>query len=51
MNTDPAAQARWWSEALGWPISFEEDDEVVVEPLGPELVDRVPALVFVSVRL
>ncbi len=46
---DPAAQARWWSEALVWPISFEEDDEVVVEPLGPELEDRVPALVFVSV--
>lgn len=24
---DPAALARWWSEALGWPISFEEDGE------------------------
>ena len=42
---DPGALARWWSEALGWPVSFEEDDEVVVEPLD-DLEDKVPALVF-----
>ena len=46
---DPPALARWWSAALGWPISFEEDEEVVVEPLGSDLEDRVPALVFVPV--
>ena len=46
---DPAALARWWSTALGWPISLEEDGEVVVEPLGTDLEDRVPALVFVPV--
>jgi len=46
---DPPALARWWSDALGWPISFEEDGEVVVEPLGTDLEDRVPALVFVPV--
>lgn len=45
---DPAALARWWSESLGWPITFEADDEVVVEPTG-DLEDRVPALVFVAV--
>lgn len=47
-STDPAAIARWWSAALGWPITFEEPgDEVVVEP--GEDNDTVPALVFVSV--
>jgi hypothetical protein len=42
---DPAALARWWSEALGWPITLEDDDEVVVEPLG-DLEDQIPVLVF-----
>ena len=46
---DPAALARWWAAALGWPISFEEDGEVVVEPMGTDLEDQVPALVFVPV--
>ena len=45
---DPSGLARWWSEALGWPVTLEEDDEVVVEPLG-DLEDQVPALVFVRV--
>jgi hypothetical protein len=45
---DPAALARWWSDALGWPVTYEEEGEVVVEPLG-ELEDQVPALVFVLV--
>src|SRR5689334_3877801 len=44
-SKDPAALARWWSDALGWPVTFEEDDEVVVEPLD-DLEDKVPALVF-----
>ena len=42
---DPAAQARWWSEALGWPITLADDDEVVVEPLG-DLEDQLPVLAF-----
>jgi predicted enzyme related to lactoylglutathione lyase len=29
---DPAALARFWSTATGWPITYEEPDEVVVEP-------------------
>jgi hypothetical protein len=29
---DPAAQARWWSQALGWPITYESDEEWVLEP-------------------
>jgi predicted enzyme related to lactoylglutathione lyase len=44
---DPAALARWWAEALGWAVTWEEPDEVVVEPPGPDGVG-VP-LVFVPV--
>ena len=44
---DPAALARWWAEALGWAITFEEPDEVEVEPPEPDGVG-VP-LVFVPV--
>jgi Glyoxalase-like domain len=29
---DPAALARFWAVATGWPITYEEPDEVVVEP-------------------
>ncbi|MDQ2754558.1 MAG: VOC family protein, partial [Actinomycetota bacterium] len=46
----------WWAEALGWPVVYEADDEVVIAP--PHLVDpnrlvpldeRGPGLVFVPV--
>jgi hypothetical protein len=46
---DVGASARWWSDAVGWPITYEADDEVVVEPEGNEGPEAVPALVFVSV--
>jgi predicted enzyme related to lactoylglutathione lyase len=42
---DPAALARWWADALGWAVTAEEPDEVVVEPPG---ADGLP-LVFVPV--
>jgi len=29
---DPSALARFWAVATGWPITYEEPDEVVVEP-------------------
>ena len=45
---DPAALARWWAEALGWSVTLEEDEEVVVEPTD-DLEDQVPVLVFVPV--
>jgi Glyoxalase-like domain len=45
---DPAALARWWSEALGWPVTFEDEYEVVVEPVD-DLEDQIPVLVFVGV--
>jgi len=53
---DIAAQSRWWTEALGWRIIYEADDEVVVVP--PQAVDpardiprveRGPGLIFVPV--
>jgi predicted enzyme related to lactoylglutathione lyase len=44
---DPAALARWWAEALGWAITWEEPDEVAVEPPEPDGLG-VP-LVFVPV--
>jgi len=42
--SDPGVLGRWWSEAVGWPITFEQPDEVVVEP--SEENNTVPALVF-----
>jgi hypothetical protein len=29
---DPPALARFWSAALAWPVTFEDPDEVVIEP-------------------
>ena len=29
---DPAGLARWWAELLGWRITYEDPDEVVLEP-------------------
>jgi len=49
---DPSALARFWATATGWPITYEEPGEVVVEP--PEDEAGVPTepgvpLVFVAV--
>jgi len=36
---DPAAQAQWWSEALGWRITEEDGDEgeyVIAPPEGAD---------------
>jgi Glyoxalase-like domain len=56
---DVRAQGRWWAEALGWPIAYEADDEVVVVPphlreayqAGQQVPthERHPGLVFVPV--
>ncbi|MGH9215821.1 MAG: VOC family protein [Acidimicrobiales bacterium] len=49
---DPSALARFWATATGWPITYEEPDEVVVEPpeddAGTPTEPGVP-LVFVLV--
>ena len=49
---NPSSLARFWATATGWPITYEEPDEVVVEP--PEDDAGVPIepglpLVFVPV--
>jgi hypothetical protein len=53
---DPAAQARWWAQALGWPVAFEAEDEVVIAPAHRldesrriPLAEQVPGIVFVPV--
>ena len=40
---DPAAQGRWWAEALGWRLTYEEPDEVVLEPPAGSAEDGVSA--------
>ena len=47
---DPAGLARFWSGALEWPVTFEEPDEVVIEPPDddPAQAGQLP-LVFVPV--
>jgi len=47
---DPAAQARWWAEALGWRVTDEDDEESVVEPPEGSAEDGVAAeLLFLKV--
>ncbi|HEY2519392.1 MAG TPA: VOC family protein [Streptosporangiaceae bacterium] len=47
---DPAAQARFWADALGWVIGDVADDEVDVWPEGYDYPDPVALpLVFVPV--
>ena len=44
---DPAAQARWWADALGWRVTEEGADESVVEPPAGSPEDGVaPDLLF-----
>jgi predicted enzyme related to lactoylglutathione lyase len=51
--TDPTTLAHWWSDALGWPITYQDDEEIDVEPAGnggqEGAIGTVPALVFVQV--
>jgi Glyoxalase-like domain len=53
---DPAAQARWWAQALDWRIGYEAPNEVVLVPpyafdesrvIPP--AERGPGLIFVPV--
>lgn len=57
---DVKTLASWWSETLGWPITYESDDEVELEaPVSVDLTDagsagpvasvRPPSLTFVPV--
>jgi predicted enzyme related to lactoylglutathione lyase len=56
-STDHKKLARWWAEALGWEVRFEEDSEsVLVPPWALDLSARLdfhqvpPGMVFVPVE-
>ena len=47
---DPGALGRWWAELLGWRITFDEADEVVIEPPEGSPEDGVsPDILFARV--
>jgi hypothetical protein len=47
---DPATLGRWWAELLGWRITFEEADEVALEPPAGSAQDGVsPDILFLRV--
>jgi hypothetical protein len=49
-STDPAALAGFWQAALGWRRTFEQDDEVALEPPEGSREDGVvPDLLFLRV--
>jgi hypothetical protein len=49
-STDPVPLGHWWAELLGWRITYEDADEVVLEPPAGSLEDGVaPDLYFIKV--
>ena len=49
-TTDPAGLATFWEQALGWRRTFDEPDEVVLEPVEGSREDGVvPDLLFLKV--
>ncbi len=49
-STDPVPLGHWWAELLGWRITEEDDDEVVLEPPAGSSEDGVsPDLLVVRV--
>ena len=47
--SDPGALARWWSEALGWPLTVDDGDEVALAPPEDERDGAVlPEILFVK---
>jgi hypothetical protein len=46
---EPEPIARWWAEALGWNITYEDPGEYVIEPPGEEKDSAVPCLLFIKV--
>ena len=47
---DPAAVATFWEQALGWRVTYESDDEWVLEPPAGTAQDGVsPDLLFLRV--
>jgi predicted enzyme related to lactoylglutathione lyase len=59
-STDPARLADFWSQVMGWPITYSDDEEIVLQPPpgSPEegntpdlLILRVPEEKSVKDRL
>ena len=49
-STDPAKIASFWEKALGWRRTFDEDDQIVLEPpTGSPEDGIVPDLLFLRV--
>lgn len=49
-TTDPAALAAFWEQALGWRRTYDDPDEVVIEPPeGSREEGVVPDLLFLRV--
>ena len=49
-STDPSALATFWAETLGWRRTYEDEDEVVLEPPAGSPEDGVvPDLIFLRV--
>ena len=49
-STDPDRLATFWQSALGWRRTYQEDDEVVLEPPAGSSEDGVaPDLLFLRV--
>lgn len=49
-TTDPARLAGFWQEALGWRRTFEQDDQIVLEPPKGSAEDGIaPDLLFLRV--
>jgi predicted enzyme related to lactoylglutathione lyase len=49
-SADPRALARWWADLLGWRITFDQPDEVVIEPPEGSPEDGVsPDILFAKV--
>jgi catechol 2,3-dioxygenase-like lactoylglutathione lyase family enzyme len=43
---DPKALGRWWSDALGWVVVFEDDVDVEIRPSNDGGVGLTPSLYF-----
>lgn len=47
---DPAGLSRWWAELLGWRITYEDPEEIVLEPPAGSPEEGVsPDLLFLKV--
>jgi predicted enzyme related to lactoylglutathione lyase len=46
---DPQQLARFWTEAIGWRLTFDSQDECELKPPEGEPTEGVPDILFVKV--